>query len=539
MKKNRVFFCIVFFFFWGNNNSFSQVERDFKGILFGDIQKQKSTLISIEKTKSDDLLYVQRKNNFFPLFSIRKSRYSFDIANDFTIPKGKFIKLKGNKNNSQLIGYTQLGNSTLALSYYSSFFHSSPSFYYHFINPKLKEKVNYGFPIFNFNLRNSKIDLSRVVMISSDNDNYAAILYFPITKSDEYATVKYAIFKNEFTSPIESEFLFPYSSNDYEPLEFLILNEKEQLLFSGHYSKMEFDLNKRTTKPYFESIIISKISDSNLVQNEIRKTGYFFTDIAVLYEESETVITGLYTQNMFGNIDGVFLGRIDKEGNVLNKTFTPFPTNFKLLINDLHGESALNQSYPQVESSKYTILDLKKVDSGYVCVAEFNAIEYRYGGSDMPGTINIVDTYYWSGNIIVSKIDFKGNLVWFDIIPKLQRTINDGGLYLSTATYISKEYIHLFFNDNLNNYNKKGDYTNFSNQQELTKFGATKNTIAHISINLSSGALLRKNTIGRAETEVLFIPEFSIPLELQNKLVIYGKGRKKQRLGNINFKTIK
>src|SRR5690554_5914379 len=98
---------------------------------FGDRNKSSNTIQSLEKTKSGDLLCVQRKTSFFQMFSKNNSKYTFDLITDYSIPKAKPIKFYGNGEKSNLFNFTNIGNKVLGLSYRASFLDQSPNLFYH------------------------------------------------------------------------------------------------------------------------------------------------------------------------------------------------------------------------------------------------------------------------------------------------------------------------------------------------------------------------------------------------------------------------
>src|SRR5690606_2000810 len=116
-----------------------------------------------------------------------------------------------------------------------------------------------------------------------------------------------------------------------------------------------------------------------------------------------------------------------------------------------------------------------------------------------------------------------GQLIWTSVIPKIQRSINDGGYFLSTASYIDHQNIHLFFNDNTRNYNELGDYIRIGTTPYLTQANFSRNTIAHITIDLKNGTFKRQSTVSKDEMDVIFVPRISVPYPDMKKLILYGR----------------
>src|SRR5690554_59317 len=534
MKKTIIYIFILFLSFSGSFKSFAQVLKDFNNIsvFFGDRTKSSSSVESLDKTKTDELLCIQNRSS---IFSRNKSKYTFDLISDYSIPKTKPIAFYGEGDKTKLIDYTFIGNQVLGLSYRTTFLDQSPAIYYHFIEPQLVEKSNHGFLISSFNSTHATIDLSRLTLVSSKNGDYAAVFHTPITKPEEYTSIKYAIIKDNYSIVSENEFQYPFPSIQYKPLEYLVIDELNQFFISGHYIKNKVESELTNIKPYFKSLSVSKITDNKLSIEKIESPGKYFTEVEVKDHKEGLVISGLYSSYIDGQIEGAYIVFTDQEGKLKEMHFTPFPSEILGSIKVFKDDYFTNQVRSRKDFSKFNIIDFKQVEGGYILSTEFNAVEYRYGGTDTPGSINTIDTYFWSSDIILSKIDANGKLIWCKLIPKIQRSINDGGYYLSTASYFSKKNIHLFFNDNLSNYNKDRNYIKTDDTPFSALFNSSKNTIAHVTINIENGTVSRGNTIGKDEMKTVFVPRLSVPFENTKRLMIYGRSGNKHRLGSVYF----
>lgn len=537
MQKFFKYISLLFLFTGLNNISFSQVLFDYTdiSIFFGDKNKSGSSVHSLERTKSDELLCVQNKLSFFQIFAKNNSRYTFDLITDYSLPKSKPIQFYGEGEKTNLINYTHIGNQVLGLSYRTAFLDQTPELFYHYIDPLSGGKSNHGFPIASFNTINKEIDLSRILMISSQDASYSAILHIPKTKPEDYTNIKYIILKEDYSVRIENEFIYPYPSGKYEPLDYFVFDEKDQILLTGHYVDYKKEGNWSNTHTFFEHISITKITNNQLSFEHLKTQGKFFTDVEAYNHEEGIIIISLYSSYIDGQIEGTYIALVDQNGKVKTSHFIPFSMDVINSLKSFKENYFSNQMQVQTEYRKFNILDFKILDDGYLFSAEFNAVEYRYGGTDVPGATNIIDTYYWSSDLIICKIDKNGQLIWDKVIPKIQRSINDGGYYLSTSSYSDDTKLHLFFNDNLSNYNEDGVYSKDGEIPLPVQFSSSKNTIAHVSIQLNNGKVQRKSTLGKSETKVLFVPRLSVAFENAHKLMIYGQSGNKHRVGSVSF----
>jgi len=512
----------------------AQQASEFNNIFFGDIQKSKNTVRSLQETKDGNILCVQSDNSFFRGLSKKNNDLTFDYINDLSLPKSKPANYYGDGKKSKFINYTFLGDQILGLSYKTTALHRGPEFFYHIINPKFQEKSNHGFPVSIFDARFNTLDYSRFAMISKDDASYAAAIYFPHSKANENSHISYAIFKDDFSAPSQYNLIYPYPSRVFEPIDFNIIDKEMQLFFTGHYATTARG-NRIQLEQNFDFININHLDNNKLTTTTFQSPGLFFVDVKLYTEDDKMLLIGLYSSQATGIIEGTFSVNINQEGEIENQVFTQFPPNVKFDLQEYEKSLASSLRFSQVEYAKFNIIDAKMVDDGMVIVSEFKAVEYRYSGSDMPGSTSVVDTYYWRGDIMVSKTDTLGNLVWTTTFPKTQRTINDGGYFLSASTYFSESNLHLFFNDNADNYNQEGNYILNYERPDFTKLGNLKNTIGHVDVDMSTGVSSRKTIIGRSESNVIFVPQLSVPLPEKNKMIIYGVNGNRHRIGYLTF----
>jgi len=537
MQKVIKYILFVFISIGIHFSNFSQVLYDYNdiSIFFGDKIKSNTLIQSLEKTKSEELLCVQNKPSFFQVFSKNNSNQTFDFITDYTLPKSKPIKLYGEGEKTNLINYATLGDQILALSYRATFLDQTPLFFYHNIDPNAISKVNHGFPISSFNGINRRMDLSQISMISSKDQTLAAIVQIPNTRPDDYTTIKYFIIEEDFALINENEFIYPYPTKEYEPLDYFILDKNHQLFLTGHFVKEKTESTWNNTHRYYKQVSITKITENQLSFENFKSDGKFFIDVEAYPHKDGIIITGLYSSFIDGQVEGVFIATINERGRLESNHFIPFSQELIGSIKRDNTNQAINNVQSQTEYKKFNTIDFKRVEDGFIFTAEFNAMEYRYGGNDVPGATNLIDTYYWSGDLIVCKIDNDGKLIWDRRIPKIQRSINDGGYYISSAIYCDSNKVNFFFNDNLSNYNENGNYSKDGEVPYFAQFNSSKNTIAHVSIQLSNGKVHRKKTIGKKETSTLFVPRLSVAFTKNQKLMIYGQSGKKHRIGSVSF----
>lgn len=502
---------------------------------FGDEQKAKINVESLASLNGQ-VMCVQNNASFLHLFSKNKWQYSFDVLENYTFPKLKPIHFFGNGKTSSLVNYTLLGNNILAISYRSSFSGREPSLYYHRIDPAAKAKNNYGTALNQFTAVHGLPDVSNLSMRSSADGQYASVLYEPKNNKLNNTTFELALFKNDFSSPIEKRFSYPFPSDQFKVIDFVVNDSASQVLITGHYLKNDIRSKNKINQRLFQTLSLNFIQDQATPKLiTIESPGVFFLNAKVTTTDSTIVVSGMYTTNNSGRVAGIMTAAYDKEGNALFKTFDPVDELFHQTMSSILQNKIYEESRQQSESGGFVILGVYPVNDGVVQVAEYQALEYRYSAGDFYGGTSSVDTYFWSNNLIVSKVNASGQLVFVKIIPKIQRSVNDNGYYLSTAIYVKNNNMHLFFNGNSENYDSNHKYRLLSDVPKPASLSKTKNTIVHAFIDLSSGRVWRESTVGREDMDVAFVPQLSVAVPEQNKLIIYGRRGNKQRLGVLNF----
>lgn len=531
-----IFITFLLVFVWKDSNS--QVIADFNDItiFMGEKQKSGANVENFIKTKSGKLLCIQNQMSFTGVFSRHNSKYTFNYINDYTLPESESVTFYGKGKKSSLTHYSILGDQIIGLSSQSSLIGKESEIFYHIINPYSQGKSNHGVSINDEFFLDKEIDLSRLNFVNSIDKTNATIIYVKKSLSDEYSTVKYLNFKENSPDQKGGSFVYPFLNKDYEFIDFYVENKNSQFIVAGHFFASQPRNNFINQEKYFQALSIGKISDQEFKHEMIEGDGNFFTEVGIYQDGENLIISGLYSPFIDGNVIGVFTIKLDKKGQVLEKAYSPFSDLTVTSIEGLNTTFMEDRNIIRNEYKGFEFKHFEATENGYIGIAEFNALEYRYSGTDVPGASSTVDSYFWSNDLIVFKLNLKGALMWDIQVPKYQRSINDGGYYLSTAYYLTDKKVHLFFNDNLLNYDEDGDYKQNGDEPFATQFTSGKNTIGHVSISKEDGFMSRKSTIGKEESDLIFIPLLSTRFKETKKLMIYARSGNKHRIGSIGFR---
>ncbi|RFC53637.1 hypothetical protein [Brumimicrobium aurantiacum] len=503
---------------------------------YGDQTRSNASVEDFIISKSNQLHCIQNQLTFTNLFSKNTSKYSFDFVSNYTLPESKSITFHGQGNKSSLFLYTPLGDQLLGISSQETVFNKEPKLFYHIINPKVQGRNNYGFELNPNIIVNKNNDLSQITLVSSDDKENAAVIYVPKTRPNEFTQVGYLNFNFKNPVPKGGTFVYPFPTSEYKLLDFYIQDSNLQFILSGHYSIDHTSQFTGKQKDNFESITIGKIENNSFEFETIQFEGKFFNQIGIYKDNEAMILSGFYTNFIDGDVEGLFIAKINTEGKVTDHHFAPFSKDITIGISGTNNRLTPDHNTIRNAYKGFSILEFIAINDGYIGIAEFNALEYKYGSNDVPGAANAVDSYFWSNDIVTFKITKSGDFAWNKIIQKHQRSINDGGYYLSNSSIIHEDHLHLFFNDSKLNYNENGVYIRKGKLPFSTHFSTAKNTIAHTKIDINTGEVSRKSTIGKEQSNVIFTPLLSRGASKENKMFIYGRSGKKHRLGSIHFK---
>lgn len=148
-----------------------------------------------------------------------------------------------------------------------------------------------------------------------------------------------------------------------------------------------------------------------------------------------------------GNADGLFLFDMDEDGNLSNKKFYEIPVE---VINQYQREAAQKKNEKKDEKGKADLayLELREIhtldDGGLIIIGEqYYKIEHRSSRG------NVYYTYHYE-DILVTKIDANGKLVWMKKLPKKQQGgRGQGGLGFKYMEFNNNHYFA--FIDNVKN----------------------------------------------------------------------------------------
>jgi hypothetical protein len=151
--------------------------------------------------------------------------------------------------------------------------------------------------------------------------------------------------------------------------------------------------------------------------------------------------------------------------------------------------------------------------------------------------ISTTTNYYYYNDIIAFRIGLDGKFMWETRIDKQQVSINDGGPYSSYKSFTNGKTLNFIFNDNQRNYDEFGDFSRDENNTTYSyNLSPRNNAVANCSIDIETGALVRKILFSRKELSSIVIPKMIMVNQKDKELLLYAITKSKERFGILSFK---
>jgi hypothetical protein len=375
---------------------------------------------------------------------------------------------------------------------------------------------------------------------TSLNNNFICVEYSIPAKRDEVEQYGYMVLDANMKVLYSGEYETSYQSRAFSVASRYLSDQGDYYLLGKI-----FNTNQRGKVSDYSSpdrVIIVKASGASLSTMEVELDGNrsisdmsFFTDA-----QNRIRVHGMYGTE--GNATaGIFYMLIDFDNKkVLDQSFNEFTKDF-ITAGMTNREKeradkreAKGKGSPELYSFEFRN-GIVSEDGSMVGVLEQYYVIVR---TSSDGRGNISYTYYYHyHDLIVYKIDANGDFVFTKKIQKNQVSVNDYGYYSSYDTYFDGNDLHIFFNDNANNYDDVGNYLDPGVSREIATASYRKktNTVAETVISLETGDVSRRMAFSRQETDAIAVPKyFSSDPEKRQMLLFLRKGNK-EKFGLLSY----
>lgn len=337
----------------------------------------------------------------------------------------------------------------------------------------------------------------------------------------------------------EGEYPLPFASKDVEIFSHHIASNGDYFMAIAEYDPEDKGGIFRN-KSNYKALHIYHIGPDGLQDFAMDIHGRRVNALAMSSDENKVfTITGTYSSQDGKGETGVFYQRIDFEnGKVLSEGFRPFEKDFIMEgwsdrdVRRAEKREDVGKGQPQM--SNFVMREAVLMNDGsMVGTMEQYYIQTRTYSDARTGQMSTTYYYYYN-DIVVFKINPEGEFDWLEKIRKYQVSTNDGGPFSSYEVFLKDSKMYFIFNDNVENYDEKGSFTN-PERIHVTSYTKRKNVVALVEVDLASGGQKRSTFFDRNEVNTLAVPKLFKVNKKDKEVLIYTILGKKEKFGKLNY----
>lgn len=330
------------------------------------------------------------------------------------------------------------------------------------------------------------------------------------------------------------EYKMPYTEAIMDNLGYTLSDDGKVYLLVRVF---ENDERKAKTKGgkanyHFEVLVYSKESKTPKAI-EIKLDKYFPMD-AYIYEDPthNIVIAGFYSKVLNGTDDGAYMVKLDVEKasvSKLNGGYYEIPSDVIKSYSSAREKKRMDKKESKGTDLGINNLKLRNVYTTANGSVKFVAEEYLQTVtvvSNGKSTSRKYDT--WADDIFVISVDNKGKMEWVKKIPKAQHSNDWLAASLSINTMVTENDLHIFFLDNLKNWNLPENEAPREHQDRRGGFLS--------AVTIDAKGNITKNNLGDTKVyKTNFFIRFFVPGNSRN-LISTERRKKKNILFSIEIK---
>lgn len=271
---------------------------------------------------------------------------------------------------------------------------------------------------------------------------------------NKYEKVRCIVLDSKLDQVWENDATLPYNESQMGKGKFTITDNAD--CYAMYEKKADNEL---------KGYVLFKIQkDGEVTELPVDFKGKKLTDFKFSeFKNNEVVVAGYYSNTNDNVSNGFFLMKLNEKGIEMDPEFHEFSSDFiKEYVDPKKIKSNISA---EVQSDKgvidLEITDVLQLENNEILLSGNSKIKEYY--TTESGGTGLDFTYR---EIILLKINAKGELIWSTKIPRLSR---NGGYLIS----IYKNEIHLVFTDNPSNFklplNKSANYTEWGGEMTLCK----------------------------------------------------------------------
>ncbi|MBC3759090.1 hypothetical protein H7U19_11780 [Hyunsoonleella sp. SJ7] len=383
----------------------------------------------------------------------------------------------------------------------------------------------------------SFMGLDKFTIKSSRDSSNLMVKYSKIPKvknnNKSYELIGLHVFEKDLGEIWSKDYKIPHTETKTEIIDYQIsVSGDVYMLLKVFHDNSEKDKKRGKDGAQNYHIEIHKISKDSEDTLKIDLDDKFINGINMhLNKSGKLIVSGFYTKGrvkeryISNNTDGVFIFSFDKDDNLIYKKTHEIPL------------SILKQ-YESDKANKKLSKKEAKND------AEFPYLAPKYLGINETGITLIGEQFFeteYKGrfrqhyhDMLITKLDDKGDLLWMKKLPKRQKRGKDETLSeLSFSYFLSNQYHHLIFLDNIKNIELP------LNKVPNLHIGGYGGYLTVYKINDGQGtvnkeAIFDTNKVGKNKLEINYINDRLIEIS-ESEFIIEVLSKKGNRLIKVSF----
>jgi hypothetical protein len=479
----------------------------------------------------------------FNYLGSRKSKVRIKNFQNFELINAGDIGLRADDKRVSLLGILDIGNNAVAFSSQRNTWQRSYANYYHQFNHFSINETIEGKPIQKYISPYGLNFIGQLDFTSSENYNYGAAYFIVPARADDYISMGYLLFDDKNKLSEQHVHLLSYKQYELSILNQYLNDNGEYFLVGKQYFRRDPLRNWSPLNRTASQMKIFHATKAGFEELAIQSNDFAMKSIALdTDKEGNLVGIGFYADIVGSNVRGTFFFKYDiNQKKLIHLQKNPLSIEMMaqestsldrnlLLANRLRIARNMNNF------NEFNINFFEQTqDGGYIAVAEQVEVEYRNTDKTNSETpTSRFDEYFYHDDLIIFKFNSEGEIDWVKRIPKHQQSKNDGGYYLSSVEYLTKDRLYIYFNDHRNNYNSDGEF-NAIGKLKPTTLTRKNNVIAGITVDIKTGNVDRKALNGRGALRTVLVPTVARENLADKTLLIYGNHGRKHRFGKIEF----
>jgi len=363
---------------------------------------------------------------------------------------------------------------------------------------------------------------------SRDKSRFMVYYDLPYSRREE-ESFGFHVFDENLDPLWAKEVTLPYRDKLFAVLDYRLSNAGNVYLLGKRYKDKVKD--ERKGKANYSYHVISYLSQGETVkEHSLAIEGKFLNDMNMIINDGESIVCGgFYSDEETDNAKGVYYLRLDEAtSDIVVKEFNELSIEMMTegwRKGEARNALAKDAKGKNVELEGYRLVDLIiKESGGAIFIGEQRKL-HEGSRKTINNTYKNNDMYRYH-ELIVLNLSADGDIIWSSKIPKMQRSYNDGGAYLSYILAVVDDKFHFVFNDHINNMEGSG--------KKQKEFDFDKDSVVSM-VTMDEEGNQKRVVLFTYKHEGVFPNTFKSQQLSDRSLVIIAERNLKQKFARITF----